>query len=66
MKLTQKQVGLGIVALAVALLGSVAIADNMDHMDMGMGGSMMMPPALDFKAADAHRDGAAAREHDDV
>lgn len=64
MKLTQKKVGLGIVALAAALLGSVAIADNMDRMgmDMGMGGPMMLPPALTFEAVDGNKDGKISQD----
>ncbi len=58
MKLTQKKVGLGIAALAVALMGSAAIADNMGKSpDVGMGGMMMMGPALNFDAVDADKDG---------
>ena len=61
MTLTQKKVGLGIAALAVALMGSAAIADNMGKAgkgpDMGMGGPMMMGPALNFDAVDANKDG---------
>ncbi len=63
MKLTQKKVGLGIAALAVALMGTAAIADNMGKgPDMGLGGPMMMAPALNFEAVDANKDGKISPE----
>jgi Ca2+-binding EF-hand superfamily protein len=69
MKLTNKTVGLGIAAVAVALLGTAAIADNMGHRGMGMGGPMMGmggpmmgAPVLDFDAIDANKDGKITPE----
>ena len=63
MNVSHKTVGLGIVALAVALMGSAAVADkgamNMPGMGMHMG---MMPPAFDFAAADANKDGKVSPE----
>jgi hypothetical protein len=62
-KLTQNNVGLGIAAVAVLLMGSAAIADNMGRMGhgmemgMGMSGPMMAPHGFDFDAVDADKDG---------
>ncbi len=56
MKLTQKKAGLALVAVAVAVLGSAAIADNAGH--GGGGRDMMMgPPMLNFDTVDANKDG---------
>ena len=54
MQVSSKKIGLGIVALAVALMGSAAIADKAQHMGMhGKGGPMgRMGPSFDFAAAD--------------
>lgn len=62
MKVSSKKVGLGIVALAVALMGSAAIADKAHERGMGgmhgKGGPMGgMGPRFDFAAADTDKDG---------
>ena len=60
MKLTYKTAGLGIAAVAVAILGRVAIAENLDRfgMEEGMDGPGMMAGAVqDLTAADADKDG---------
>lgn len=63
MKVSHKKIGLGIVALAVALLGSAAIADNGGMNMPGMGGHMgRMGPAFDFAGADANKDGKVTQE----
>ena len=66
MKLTYKTAGLGIVALAVLMLGTAAIADNMGQMRMGdhgmMGGMMMEGPAIDLTAIDADKDGKVSKD----
>ena len=66
MKLTHKTTGLGIAAMAVLLLGTAAIADNMDQMgkDGGMGdhGMMMGGPVLDLSAIDADKDGKISKD----
>ena len=65
MKLTHKTAGLGIAAVAVLLLGTAAIADNMGQMRMGdgMGGhGMMAGPVLDLAAIDADKDGKISKD----
>jgi Ca2+-binding EF-hand superfamily protein len=65
MNVSHKKVGLGLVALAVALMGTAAVADKggMKMPGMGMGGHMgMMRPAFDFAAADANKDGKVTAE----
>ena len=63
MNVSHKKVGLGIVALAVALMGSAAIADNGGMSMRGMGGHMgMMGAPFDFTAADANKDGKVTTE----
>lgn len=64
MNVSHKKVGLGLVALAVALMGSAAIADNQGGMGMGgpMGHMGMMPPPFDFAAVDANKDGKVTLE----
>ena len=64
MKVSSKKIGLGIVALAVALMGSAAIADKAQHMGMhGKGGPMgRMGPSFDFAAADTNKDGKVTPE----
>lgn len=61
MKVSHKKVGLGMVAVAVALAGSAAIADN-----MGKGGPGMMRGGMmggfDFAAADANEDGKVTQD----
>ncbi|MEO6301415.1 MAG: hypothetical protein ABIV25_00040 [Paracoccaceae bacterium] len=61
MKLTQKNVGLSIAAVAVVLMGSAAIADNMGN-GKPMGGPMMEPPAFNFEAIDANKDGKISQD----
>ena len=56
MKLTQKKAGLGIIAVAVALLGTAALADKHSGPD-GMAGPGMTGPAFAFAAIDANKDG---------
>ncbi len=56
MRVSSKKLGLGVVALAVALMGSAAIADKAH--DGGKGGPMgRMGPSFDFVAADTDKDG---------
>ncbi|MGV8987919.1 MAG: EF-hand domain-containing protein [Cypionkella sp.] len=68
MNVSNKKVGLGIVALAVALLGSAAIADSMDTQGKGGPGMThrgqmgMMAPIFNFAAADADKDGKVTAE----
>ncbi len=64
MNVSHKKVGLGLVAFAMAVLGTAALADkggmNMPGMGRHMGsmGPMgMMRPMFDFAAADANKDG---------
>ena len=62
MKVSSKKVGLGHVALAMALMGSAAIADRAHDMYKGgmhgMGGPMGgKSPRFDFAAADTDKDG---------
>lgn len=59
MNITNKKLGLGIVALAVALAGSAAIADGKGKPAGPMG---MMHPAFDFAAADTNKDGKISAE----
>lgn len=64
MIVTQKRVGLGIAAVAVALMASGAIADNMNRMNghgMGTGGPMMAP-SFSFDTIDANQDGKISPE----
>jgi len=61
MQVSGKKIGLGVVALAVALLGSAAIADKAH--DGGKGGPMgRMGPSFDFAAADTNKDGKVTPE----
>ncbi len=70
MNVSHKKVGLGIVALALALAGSAAVADKGGMSMPGMGGPMghmgghmgMMGPTFDFAAADANKDGKVTPE----
>lgn len=66
MKLTHKSAGLGLAAIAVLMLGTAAIADNMGRMGMGdegrMGDTMMAGPALDLDKADADKDGKVSKD----
>lgn len=70
MNVSHKKLGLGVVAVAVALLGSAAIADNMGQPGAagpGMGGPGrmgmgMMPRPFDFAAADTNKDGKVTPE----
>lgn len=63
MNVSHKKVGLGIVALALALAGSAAVADKGGMNMPGMGGHMgMMRPMFDFAAADANKDGKVTPE----
>ena len=59
MNITNKKLGLGVVALAVALAGSAAIADGKGKPGGPMG---MMHPAFDFAAADTNKDGKVSVE----
>jgi Ca2+-binding EF-hand superfamily protein len=59
MKLTHKTAGLGIAAVAVLMLGTAAIADNMG---MDNGGMMMDAPVLDFAAIDTDKDGKISKD----
>ena len=61
MKLTQKNTGLGFVALAVVLLGTAAFADRQGGPE-DRGGAGMMGPAFDFAAIDANKDGKVTPE----
>ena len=61
MKISHKKFGLGMVAAAVALAGSAAIADN-----MGKGGPGFMLGGFDFAAADANKDGKVTKEEFDA
>jgi len=61
MQVSGKKIGLGVVALAVALMGSAAIADRAHH--GGKGGPMgRMGPSFDFAAADTNKDGKVTPE----
>ncbi len=61
MQVSSKKMGLGIMALAVALMGSAAIADKAQ--DGGKGGPMgRMGPSFDFAAADTNKDGKVTAE----
>lgn len=64
MNVSHKSLGLGMVALAVALMGSAAIADNgginMPGMGGHRGGHMGMP--MDFATTDANKDGKVTPE----
>ena len=61
MRVSSKKLGLGVVALAVALMGSAAIADKAH--DGGKGGPMgRMGPSFDFAAADTNKDGKVTPE----
>lgn len=61
MTVSSKKIGLGIVALAIALMGSAAIADKAHH--TGKGGPMgRMGPSFDFVAADTNKDGKVTPE----
>jgi hypothetical protein len=66
MKLTNRNVGLGIAAVAVLMLGTAAIADNMGQMGMGGHGmgdpGMGEGPALDLAAIDADKDGKISKD----
>lgn len=67
MNISHKTVGLGMVALAVALIGSAALADNGGMKMPGMGGHHMGPrgmmaPMFDFAGADANKDGKVTAE----
>lgn len=67
MNVSNKKVGLGIVAVAVALMGSAVLADNIGKMgggpDMGPRGHMgMMAPMFNFADADANKDGKVTPE----
>jgi hypothetical protein len=66
MNLTNRTVGLGIAAVAVLMLDSAAIADNMGQMRMGadeMGpNGMRGGPVLDLAAMDADKDGKISKE----
>ncbi len=63
MKVSSKKIGLGVVALAVALMGSAAIADKAHMGKHGMGGPMgRMGPSFDFAAADTNKDGKVTPE----
>ncbi len=66
MNVSHKKVGLGLVALAVALMGTAAVADKGGMNMPGMGGHMghmeMMPPPFDFAGADANKDGKVTPE----
>ncbi len=59
MNVSHKKIGLGMMALAVALMGSAVIAgDKGTKQKPPMGGPMgMMAPTFDFTAADADKDG---------
>lgn len=62
MNVSHKKVGLGLVALAVALMGSAALADKKGGHGMpGMGAMMDMPPVFDFAAADTDKDGKVSQ-----
>jgi hypothetical protein len=62
MKLTHKKAGIGLVGLAVLMLGTAAVADNMGGMGKmgGMGGHGMM--SLDFATIDANKDGKISKD----
>ncbi len=64
MNVSHKKLGLSIVALAVALIGSAAIADNAGPPPGpgGPGHMGMMQPQFDFAAADANKDGKVTPE----
>ncbi len=70
MNVSHKTLGLGMLAMAAALMGSAAIADNGGLQMPGMGGYMghmghmgpMGGPAFDFTAADANKDGKVSQE----
>lgn len=63
MNVSHKKVGLGLVALAVALMGTAAVADKGGMHMPGMHGPMgMMPPPFDFAGADANKDGKVTPE----
>lgn len=66
MNVSNKKAGLGIVAVAVALMGSAVLADNMGKSgpDMGPRGhmGMMMGPMFSFADADANKDGKVTPE----
>ena len=58
MQVSNKKIGLGIIALAVALMGTAAAADRAHMGKHGMGGPMgRMGPSFDFAAADTDKDG---------
>ena len=59
MKLTYKSTGLGIVAVAVLMLGSAAIADQMGSMGHG---AMMGGPVMDLTTMDADKDGKVSKD----
>jgi EF hand len=59
MKLTYKSTGLGIVAVAVLMLGSAAIADQMGSMGHG---AMMGGQVLDLTAMDTDKDGKVSKD----
>jgi len=66
MKVSNKKIGLGVIALAVALMGSAAVADR-SHGEPRMGGFFGglwggLGPSFDFTAADADQNGTVTPE----
>ena len=57
MNISNKKLGLGVVALAVMLAGSAVIADAKDKAPPGPGPMGMMHPAFDFTTVDTNKDG---------
>ena len=67
MQVSNKKIGLGIIALAVALMGTAAAADRAHMGKHGMGGFMggilgALGPSFDFVAADADQNGTVTPE----
>ena len=70
MKVTHRTAGLGIAVVAMLMLGTAAIADNMGQMGMGddmgghgrMSGMMMAGPVLDLPAIDTDKDGKISKD----
>lgn len=60
MNVSHKKVGLGILALAVGLMGSAALADGKGAKNHGQMG--MMPAVFDLSSADANKDGKITKE----